>query len=101
MAELVVDWQLEGEGQKAEPCCLFVAAEAENQAAVRQVRAVLAGAVVAEQQWGFDGALVILLCLVEVVGLVEVLTAVAARQQEYSVIAWRPQEVPSQKHLVI
>lgn len=52
-------------------------------------------------QQRFGEGPVILLCPVEVVEVVEVSIEAVAKQQEYSVIAWKRQEVLSQTHLVI
>jgi hypothetical protein len=54
-----------------------------------------------EHHQRFGEGLEILSCPVEEVELVGVSIAVVEKQQEYSVIAGRPQEVLSQTHLVI
>lgn len=79
-----------------------MAVEAGLEVAVRWVRVVLEVVVEAgEHHQRFGEGLEILSCPVEEVGLVEVSIAVVEKQQEYPVIAGRPQEALSQIRLVI
>lgn len=80
VAELTANWQMEEEAAVAGLSCLFVAVEAELDAAVPQVRAALEAAVEVGKQQDFGGGMAIWLCPGGVVGLVGVLTAVAVKQ---------------------